>query len=109
MTRPNSRALGIVAIVASLALMGCSNTPNQANIELRKQNQQLRDQIEDLNLRHDADQATIRGLQVHDPAFRQHSGSQLAPLRGLPFERTQFHSSVLVRGAACCALISSNP
>jgi outer membrane murein-binding lipoprotein Lpp len=65
MTRSNSRALGTLAILAGLTLAGCiSNTPNQANIELRKQNQQLRDQIEQLNRRHDADRATIRGLQA---------------------------------------------
>jgi outer membrane murein-binding lipoprotein Lpp len=88
MTRPNSRALWTVAIVASLALTGCSNTPNQANIELRKQNQQLRGQIEELNRRHDADRATIRGLQARAttmPLLPQSQLDELFTAAGLKF------------------------
>jgi hypothetical protein len=43
---------------------GCGSTPSKANIELRKTNQQLQSQIDDLNRRHDADEATIRGLKA---------------------------------------------
>jgi outer membrane murein-binding lipoprotein Lpp len=53
-----------LAFLAGLTLAACSSSPNKANIELRKQNQQLQAQIEDLNRRHDADQAAIRGLQA---------------------------------------------
>lgn len=59
-----SRA-AIRAALCGLALIAGCHGPSQANIELRKQNQQLRANIEDLNRRHDADQATIRGLQSH--------------------------------------------
>ena len=54
----------VAAIISSSLLMagGC-HSPNQANILLRKQNQQLDAKISDLQRRHDADEATIRGLQ----------------------------------------------
>jgi hypothetical protein len=47
------------------ALGGCNllfKSPSKANIELRKQNQQLEGQIAQLKLQHDADAATITGL-----------------------------------------------
>jgi hypothetical protein len=54
---------GVIAIAISLsALSGCGS-PNVASIGVRKQNQDLRDQIETLTRTHEADQATIKGLQ----------------------------------------------
>jgi hypothetical protein len=47
------------------ALSGCQllfGSPSKANIELRKENQQLQGQISQLKLRHEADAATITGL-----------------------------------------------
>jgi outer membrane murein-binding lipoprotein Lpp len=52
-------ALGI----AALSLSGCGS-PNQANIQLRKDNQQLSAQIDQLNRQHTADTATIQALQA---------------------------------------------
>jgi hypothetical protein len=49
---------GVVVVFAT----GCGS-PNVASIEVRKQNQDLRDQIELLNRTHEADRATIRGMQ----------------------------------------------
>jgi len=48
---------------AALAALGGCTTPSKANIELRKQNQQLHDQLATLQRTHAADQATIAGLQ----------------------------------------------
>jgi hypothetical protein len=42
-----------------LLLLGCSGTPNAANIELRKENQSLQSQRDDLTIQHNADLATI--------------------------------------------------
>src|SRR5207237_1847083 len=52
-------ALPLLLVVTVLA--GCGH-PNRANIVLRKQNQQLLGKIDDLERRHEADVATIRGL-----------------------------------------------
>jgi len=49
-----------VAFFAQTA--GCKG-PSAANIELRKENQQLRAKVDDLNRRHEADVAQIRGIQ----------------------------------------------
>jgi len=86
--RPSSSAL-IAAILGSLLAGGCfNNTPSQANIELRKQNQQLQDQITGLDRRHDADEATIRGLQAQAttvPVLPQDELDQLFTSSGLKF------------------------
>jgi hypothetical protein len=50
------------ALLGIILATGCSR-PNAANIELRKQNAELRGQIETLNRQHEADVASIRGLQ----------------------------------------------
>ena len=55
------RAILAAAGIAAAALSGCSG-PNRANIELRKENQQLSAKIDQLNRRHAADQADIRVL-----------------------------------------------
>jgi outer membrane murein-binding lipoprotein Lpp len=52
----------IVSLIATLLMVGCGK-PNAANIELRKQIQSLNSRIEFLELRHDADRATIDALQ----------------------------------------------
>src|SRR5262245_23071619 len=56
-------AAALLCTLAALAQGGCKG-PNQANIELRKENQQLREKVDDLNRRHDADVAQIRGMQA---------------------------------------------
>lgn len=45
-----------------VCVIGCKG-PNAANIELRKQNQELRSKVEDLDRRHAADAAQIRSLE----------------------------------------------
>src|SRR4051794_823981 len=52
--------LGSIAFVA-LAI-GCSS-PDKANIEVRKQKQELATKVEQLQRQHDADVATIRSLE----------------------------------------------
>ena len=49
-------------IALVLAPAGCKS-PNKANIQLRKENQQLRDQVADLERRHAADMAQIRAME----------------------------------------------
>ena len=87
--RPNNSLPFIaLAILAGLMPAGCGSAPNKANIELRKQNQQLQAQIEDLNRRHDADQATIRGLQAGAttvPVLPQDQLDELFTTAGLKF------------------------
>ena len=54
----------VTACGGALALSsGCGGSPSQANIELRKQNQQLRDEIAQLTRQVGAQQAEIRGLK----------------------------------------------
>jgi hypothetical protein len=79
-----------VAAMCGMALSGGCHGPSQANIELRKQNQQLRANIEDLNRRHEADLATIRGLQNREnsvPLLPQSELDQLFTTSGLKFGR----------------------
>lgn len=81
----------VAAIFSSslLAAVGC-HAPNQANIELRKQNQQLQAKIGDLQRRHEADQATIRGLQSRAttvPVLPQDELAELFTTLGLDFGR----------------------
>jgi hypothetical protein len=86
--RPRNSPL-ILAILVSLSAGGCfNNTPSQANIELRKQNQQLQDQLAVLDRRHSADEATIRGLQANAttvPMLPQDELDQLFTTAGLKF------------------------
>src|SRR5947207_5440695 len=51
---------------AALSLFGCGR-PSKANVELRKQNQALQNQIADLKRQHEADLASIRNLQSSAP------------------------------------------
>ena len=81
-------AVGILLGAASLWISGCGGSPSKANIELRKQNQQLQSQIDNLNRRHDADQATIRGLQSRAttvPVLPEDQIDQLFTTAGLKF------------------------
>ncbi len=90
--RPRNSPLSLIflgAMLVSLSAGGCfNNTPSQANIELRKQNQQLQDQLSVLDRRHSADQATIRGLQANAttvPVLPQDELDQLFTTAGLKF------------------------
>jgi len=69
-------------------LSGCGGVPSKANIDLRKQNQKLDAQVDDLNRRHDADLATIRGLQSQAttvPVLPEDQIDQLFTTAGLKF------------------------
>src|ERR1700733_9104224 len=68
---------------------GCTGSPSQANIELRKQNQSLQSQIADLHRQHDADAATIRSLQQKGalPTLPQGELDQLFTTHGLSLGR----------------------
>jgi hypothetical protein len=68
MTR--SAAAKLLLIGCAVALLcggagGCSliKKPNKANIELRKQNQELQTRVKDLELQHEADGARIHGFE----------------------------------------------
>ena len=61
----DKKSLGFICVYlcASVALfIGCGK-PNAANIALRKENQKLRDEIDDFKRQHDADLAMIVGLR----------------------------------------------
>src|SRR4051812_10396551 len=75
--------------VVAFFLIGCS-TPNNANITLRKQIDELQTKVEDLNRRHDADQATIAGLKqgaTTVPSLSDARVSELFTTHGLKFGR----------------------
>lgn len=72
-----------------LLAAGC-NGPSKVNIELRKQNQQLSARIDELQLRHDADEAAIRGLQSRAttvPILPEDELDELFTTAGLQFGR----------------------
>jgi len=74
------------ALLALPLLGGCFSHPSAANIELRKQNAQLRDQITSLNRQHDGDQATIAAYQRQHgtvPSLSQASLDRLFTTHGL--------------------------
>ena len=52
-----------LALAAALSFVGCGK-PNKANILLRKENEKLQDQVAQLKQQHEADQATIAGLNA---------------------------------------------
>ncbi len=86
--RPNSSRALALALIGGVSLAGCGGLPSKANIELRKQNQQLDAQIDDLNRRHAADLATIRGLQAQAttvPVLPEDQVDQLFTVAGLKF------------------------
>jgi hypothetical protein len=81
-------AVGCLLGAASIFLSGCGGSPSKANIDLRKQNQQLQSQIDNLNRRHDADLAAIRGLQSRAttvPVLPEDQLNQLVTTAGLKF------------------------
>jgi hypothetical protein len=78
-----------LALMGGLSLLsGCGGVPSKVNIDLRKQNQKLDAQVDDLNRRHDADLATIRGLQSQAttvPVLPEDQLDQLFTTAGLKF------------------------
>jgi len=52
-----------LAVLACALLAGGCTTPNKANIELRKQNADLRSQIQTLERRHEGDVASLRAAE----------------------------------------------
>lgn len=82
-------ARGFLAMAIALLCTSCS-TPNTANIELRKEKQNLEDKIAELNRVHDADQATIQSLQNRIgtlPTLPQNRLDQLFTVHGLELGR----------------------
>ena len=70
-------------------IIGCSS-PNKANIELRKQNQQLRDEVESLKRQHAGDAATISSLESRGttvPSLPQTQIDKMFTVHGLKFGR----------------------
>jgi hypothetical protein len=84
------RSIPIAAItILCLLLTGCGS-PSSANIELRKQQQQLQSQIAQMQQQHLADEATIRGLQNQAttvPVLPEDQLDQLFTVAGLNFGR----------------------
>lgn len=88
----HSRRLAIHCLVSAVCFLhaGCSNKPNAANIELRKQIQTLEEQQADLQRRHLADQATIASLKSSQeviPTLGEDRLSRLFTTHGLKFNR----------------------
>jgi hypothetical protein len=76
-------------VPACLFFFGCSS-PNKANIELRRKIDDLQTKIQDLDRRHDADQATIAGLKSNAtivPSLPEASINELVTTHGLKFGR----------------------
>lgn len=74
-----------VALVLVFALAGCRG-PNKANIAIRKENQQLRKQVNELQRARDADAATMRAMQANtgnQPALAPERLDQLFTTHGL--------------------------
>ena len=76
-------------ILAALLFAGCG-APNRANIELRKQVQQLQAQVNELQVEHGADQRVIAGLRDRNgtlPTLPSSRLEQLFTTHGLQFGR----------------------
>jgi hypothetical protein len=76
-------------ITIALLVLGCG-APNRANIELRKQNQQLQTQVNELQVRTQADQQVIQGLRDRSGVLPTLPSARLAQLfttHGLAFGR----------------------
>src|SRR5437763_746647 len=85
---PKSPFRFILAGIA-LALIGCKG-PSAANIQLRKQNQELRAKVDDLERRHAADAAQIRAMESNTstaPALPQERLDKLFTVHGLQIGR----------------------
>src|SRR5436309_2692497 len=86
---PLSPLLIYLCSSAALGSFGCGK-PNAANIALRKENQKLRDETADLKRQHDADEATILGLQSRSttaPTLPSNQIEKLFTVHGLEFGR----------------------
>ncbi len=59
---PATARMVVAALLVAAALSSGCNTPDKANIALRKENQSLTETIAGLERRHQADQATIAGM-----------------------------------------------
>lgn len=80
----------LCASVVSLFVSGCTGKPNQANIALRKQVQQLESEISELKLQHTADAASIRSLEQRVgtvPTLPRDRLDQLYTAHGIRFGR----------------------
>lgn len=82
--RAASSSLPLAACLLALVLLpmltgGCAS-PSKANIELRKQNADLRSEIESLRRLREADQATIRALESAQPTVERLPAERLAML-----------------------------
>jgi hypothetical protein len=82
---------GIILPLLIATAGGCfGGNPSAANIQLRKDNQQLSDQIDQLNRQHAADQATIKVLQsgaATVPSLPQARLDELFTTAGLRLEK----------------------
>ncbi|HEY2586799.1 MAG TPA: hypothetical protein VGI81_13730 [Tepidisphaeraceae bacterium] len=86
-----NRPLGILPVLVPIALLvgGCGG-PNRANIELRRQNQQLQTQVNELQVQRQADQRVIQGLRDRAgslPTLPSARLDQLFTTHGLEFGR----------------------
>lgn len=82
-------ALTLVAATALIDCGGCGS-PNQANIALRKQNQQLQGELDQLHKQHAMDANQIAGLQARFPTVPTLPPDELAKLvttQGIRFGR----------------------
>ena len=87
---PRSRILTVATLLPLAALAGCVGKPNQANIDLRKEVQQLQEQVGTLDQQHRADQAEISALRQSTPTQPSLPSSRLDRLfttHGLKFGR----------------------
>jgi hypothetical protein len=78
------------AMAAMLLISGCGGGASRANIELRRQNHQLQDNIDQLKRQDQADKATIHALQqgaTTVPSLPQDQIDQLFTVAGLKFGR----------------------
>jgi hypothetical protein len=84
-----SRNVLLTSLATAFCCAGCG-APNQANIELRKQNQQLQDQVSQLQKQHEMDANQITGLQARSPTVPTLPPEELAKLvttKGIKFGR----------------------
>ena len=81
---------GPLACLAVVVLIAGCGKPNRANITLRKQAQKLEGEIAQLKRRHDADAATIRGLEQRAgtvPTLESARLGRLFTVHGIRLER----------------------
>jgi outer membrane murein-binding lipoprotein Lpp len=89
---PAGVAAGLATLAASVAAMsacGCSSGPSQANILLRKQNQQLTSQVSDLQTKNAGLEAQINAIQSQPgstvPQLPESRLDQLFTVHGVEF------------------------